>query len=167
MLIVRKPYADYPVIICGCSLVVKYQLPKLRLGVRFPSSAPENKEDRKVLFLRSYSAGNRTLVHHVFGREFTTYLAARPIIHHVFDREVTTYLAVRPTIHHVFCHEYKLIRAAGPFSTDFLFFPSIRCSDLLILHRRWRHRPNPEGLFDAAHDSHKNNSTDNLCRPHD
>ena len=25
----------------GCSLVVKYQLPKLRLGVRFPSSAPK------------------------------------------------------------------------------------------------------------------------------
>ena len=28
--------------ICGCSLVVKHQLPKLRLRVRFPLSAPEN-----------------------------------------------------------------------------------------------------------------------------
>ena len=35
----------------GCSLVVKHQLPKLRLWVRFPSSAPKPTENSVGFFM--------------------------------------------------------------------------------------------------------------------
>ena len=63
-------YNDYA---CGCSLVVKYELPKLGLWVRFPSSAPNRGNMSKLFIYYSHTGNGELIAEKMAGYGYETY----------------------------------------------------------------------------------------------